>query len=166
MSHRRVQKCLLLHLAVLGACQGYDFTINDRVVYSPPPLFRDFAVEDPALRACIEQSIADQSVTKAEQLEMLNCSHGDIASLEGLAVFTGLVSLRLSANRVRNLVELGALDALEELYLDDNRVIDPVPLYRLERLREVDLTGNDGLNCPREGGFAESVTVALPRHCL
>jgi len=152
-------------LPLIAACQGYDFTVNERVVYSPPPLFSDFDIDDPALRECVAQSIADQSVTTAQGLESLNCSHAGITRLDGLAVFTGLRRLRLSANRVRNLVELGSMAQLEELYLDGNRVVDPVPLYRLARLHTVDLTGNDKLNCPRPGGFPEVVRVVLPRHC-
>lgn len=165
MSHRLVITCLSLHLVLLGGCQGYDFTINERVVYSPPKLFRDFAIEDPALRACVEQTIADQGITAAGDLEALNCSHAGISRLDGLAVFTGLRTLRLSSNRVRNLVELGALVALEAVYLNDNQVVDPVPLYRLGQLREVDLSGNASLVCPRKDGFSETVEVMLPDHC-
>ena len=29
-------------LVMLAACQGYDFRINDKVVYTPDPLFSDF----------------------------------------------------------------------------------------------------------------------------
>lgn len=163
--HRSSALILSLSLFLLCACQGYDFTVNDRVVYSPQPLFANFDVPDPALRACLEQAIADASATAAVQLNDLNCSHAGIGSLEGLSIFTGLSRLRLSSNTIRNLVELDRLIALRELYLDGNRVIDPVPLYQLSALQVVDLSGNPGLQCPRSGSFAGVETVILPEHC-
>jgi Leucine-rich repeat (LRR) protein len=150
---------------LLSACQGYDYTINEKVVYSPNPLFSDFDLPDDALRTCVEQAINDQRVSAPAQLTTLNCSHAGIASLEGLAVFNGLVSLKLSDNDIRNLVELGRLKELRSLYLQNNDIVDPVPLAGLPYLSTLDLSGNAALQCPRAGTFERVATLALPKHC-
>jgi Leucine-rich repeat (LRR) protein len=95
----------------------------------------------------------------------LDCSFAGIESLEGLSIFTGLKALRLSANQVRNLVELSKIATLEALYLDDNQIIDPVPLYGLTGLRELDLSGNPNLQCPKPGNLTQVTSMILPQHC-
>jgi Leucine-rich repeat (LRR) protein len=155
---------LVLSLLILSSCQGYDVTLNDRVVYTPAPLFNDFAVVDKALHTCLAETINAESITSVGQLTELNCSHAGIASLDGIATFTALVSLRLSSNDIRNLVEVAKLADLRELYLDDNRIVDPVPLYQLTQLRDLDISKNPSLQCPQLS-FAQSSSVALPDHC-
>jgi len=160
---RRLTLCLAL--AFTGACGTYDFTVNDTTVYSPRPLFSDFAVQSEILQACLEQAIADNKVVTAPELRSLNCSHAGIDTLEGLAVFTGLRQLKLTANAIRNLVELGRLSSLETLYLDDNRVIDPVPLFELPALQVLDLSGNNELQCPGPNALIRVEVLTLPAHC-
>ncbi|MEZ5571924.1 MAG: hypothetical protein R3E64_07845 [Halioglobus sp.] len=165
MSHRLVYCVLVPIFFLLGACQGYDVTVNDKVVYTPVPLFNDFTTPDPGLNSCIKRAINDGVFTRADQLTSLDCSFAGIESLAGLAIFTELKTLRLSANKVRNVVELGNLRALEAAYLDDNQIIDPVPLYHLPLLRHVDLSGNPALQCPGPGSLAQVTTLILPEHC-
>ena len=166
MSYRRLFTCLLaLLLFPISGCENFDYTFNERVVYTSRELFHDFDVADEALRNCISQTIADNAVTAASQLTDLNCSNAGIADLDGLAQFSGLLKLRLSSNAVRNLVELQSLSALQELYLDGNQVVDPVPLYKLPALRFVDLSRNPQLQCPGSGGLLRVEKVVLPRHC-
>ena len=165
LPQRRFYVLLVPALLLVGACQGYDVTLNEKVMYSPKPLFRDYTTPDPGLRTCLEQAINDGVVTNAQQLTRLDCSFAGIENLEGLAVFTSLTELRLSSNKVRNLVELGKILSLEALYLDDNQVIDPVPLEQLLALRHLDLSGNPALQCPRPGSLAHVTTVILPKHC-
>lgn len=164
MTHRLAIPFIIL-ITLLSACENYDFKVNDRVVYSPHPLFDDFDLPDPALRACVKQAIQDHVITAVLQLNTLNCSHAGISDLSGLATFTGLSSLKLSSNEIRNLVELGALTSLELLYLDNNQIIDPVPLYDLPALQSLDLSGNPDLQCPRTTGLLRVEQVVLPEHC-
>lgn len=164
MMHRLVVCFVVPALLLLGACQGYDFKVNDKVIYSPT-LFRNFTTPDPGLTSCLEQAIKDAAVTEGQQLTVLDCSFAGIEDLEGLSVFTGLKALRLSANQIRNLVELNRITTLEALYLDDNKIIDPVPLYQLPALRHLDLSGNSALQCPRPGNFSKVTTLILPQHC-
>lgn len=157
--------CLPLLLLLLAACENYDFKVNERVVYSPAPLFSDFDAPDEALRGCLEQAIADAGVRAAGQLSSLNCSHAGIEDLSGMGSFPAVVMLKLSSNNIRNLVELGAITQLQELHLDNNRVVDPVPLYELPALRYLDLSGNPQLQCPANAAFLRVETIILPEHC-
>ena len=165
MPHRLRAVVFSFAVMLLIACENYDIKVNERVVYSPQPLFTDFEAPDPALRACLEQAIEDGVVTAAPRLTTLNCSHAGISDLTGLSTFTGLTSLKLSSNRVRNLVELGSLTSLVDLYLDDNLVVDTVPLYELPALQVLDLSGNPDLQCPGKAAFLRLEAVTLPRHC-
>jgi Leucine-rich repeat (LRR) protein len=160
---RWIPACLLSLL--LAACGPYDVKVNERVVFSPRPLFSDFDLADPALRACVEQAIADNNVTAASQLQVLNCSSAGIADLSGLGVFTGITRLKLSSNDIRNLVELSRLSLIQVLYLDDNAAVDPVPLYDLPALQELDLTGNAELQCPASSALLKVEKLTLPGHC-
>jgi Leucine-rich repeat (LRR) protein len=165
MANRLFFSLACLTLLLLGACESYDFTVNDKVVYTPKPLFRDFDSPDDALRECLEQAVVDDKITAASQLLTLNCSHAGISDLGGLSVFTGITRLKLSSNNIRNLSEVTALTSLEELYLDNNQVVDPVPLYQLPALRILDLSGNASLQCPGSGGLLRVEHLSLPRHC-
>ena len=150
---------------LLTACGNYDFTVNEKRVYTQKPLFSEFDVPDPALYACLKQAIIDEKVTSAIQLTSLNCSHGGIKDLQGLATFSGLTQLKLSSNAILNLHQITRLIALEKLYLDDNVVVDPVPLYQLPALRLLDLSGNKDLQCPTSAAFQALDSVKLPDHC-
>lgn len=154
-----------LWLSLLAGCGSYDFTVNDKVVFSPRPLFSDYEIIDAALDACVRQAIADGQVTSAAQLDSLNCSDAGIRDLSGLGVFTGLSRLKLSRNEIRNLMELRTMSSLEELYLDSNRVVDPVPLYDLLSLRMVNLSGNASLQCPSSTALLRARELTLPAHC-
>jgi Leucine-rich repeat (LRR) protein len=165
MPHHLSFSVVLLLCLLLGACQGYDFKVNEKVVYAPKPLFRDYTTPDPGLSSCLGQAISDGTITEARQLTTLDCSFAGIENLDGLSVFSGLVTLRLSSNKIRNLVELNNIVTLETLHLDNNLIIDPVPLDQLASLREVDLSGNPALQCPRPGSLAQVTNVVLPQHC-
>ena len=165
MSHHLLSSLVCLLLVLLSACESYDFKVNDKVVYSPHPLFKDFEVPDEALHGCLEQAIADGGISAGTQLSILNCNNAGIEDLDGIASFPGIVVLSLSSNNIRNLVEISTITTLEEIYLDDNRIIDPVPLYQLDHLNTIDLSGNPDLQCPDKNGFARVETVTLPDHC-
>ncbi len=165
-----MQRCIVhfsicVTLALLAGCTNYDFTVNDTMVYSPKALFSDFDTPDPGLKNCLEQAIIDAKIDEADALKRLNCSHGSIETLQGLETFTGLIQLKLSANKIRNLAPLVGLINLQELYLDDNVVVDPVPLYPLYTLRTLDLDGNAVLQCPQASAFAHLRSLTLPDHC-
>jgi Leucine-rich repeat (LRR) protein len=155
--------CLCMLLTV--ACSNYDFTINDRVVYTPDPLFTDYEVPDQALRECIREAINDNLVTAASQLSAISCTQAGIESLAGISTFSQLEQLTLSSNKIKDIRELEALTVLQVLYLDNNQVIDPVPLYQLPALYRVDLANNPGMLCPPSGSLLRVEHLTLPRQC-
>ncbi|MEM8560863.1 MAG: hypothetical protein AAGF57_01445 [Pseudomonadota bacterium] len=146
-------------------CSNYDFTVNDRVVYTPEPLFSDFSVADSALRACLNEAINDQKATAASDLSSLSCVQAGVESLAGLSTFTELQSLTLSSNNIVDISPLAALTILQFAYLDNNKIIDAVPLYDLPALQLVDLTANPHLLCPDTGSLLRVDDVRLPKHC-
>lgn len=165
MRYRKVCGLILPLLGLLSACQQYDLTVNDKVVYTPRPLFKDYAASDPALQRCLETAIADSKVTRANQLHELSCREADVASLEGLGTFSALRQLDLSGNALTDIAELSSLIALEETYLADNRIADPLPLAGLQALDTVDLRGNRTLRCPDRQALLRVTRLRLPSHC-
>lgn len=165
-----MQRCIIhfsicVTVALLASCASYDFTVNDRLVYSPKALFSDFNTPDTGLSNCLEQAIIDTKIYEASALKRLNCSHAGIETLQGLETFTGLVQLKLSSNKIRNLAPLVSLVHLQQLYLDDNAVVDPVPLYPLPALHTLNLGSNPVLQCPQATAFADMESLILPDHC-
>ena len=80
-----------------------------REVFSPLPLFSDYATADAALAACVQQAIEDQRVTRAEELKDLKCSKAGVASLAGIELFTGLQRLGLDGNRIASVAPLATV---------------------------------------------------------
>ncbi len=156
---------VILSLLLLQSCSGYDFKVNDRVVYTPARPFSDYEIPDDNLRACVEQHIQDASVTEAQQLKLLNCSHAGISSVRGLSTFTGLVRLRLSHNAVVDVTPLGQLRSLAELQLDHNTVENASPLVELVNLHLLDLSGNGQLLCSSMSRLRAVETFTGPDHC-
>ena len=151
----------------LSGCADYRFTVNERVVYNPAPLFTDFDVPDEALRSCLQQHIADGSITAAEQLTDLNCSHAGVTGLEGLQAFPLLVRLKLSNNAIEDLAPIADMIALRELYLDGNRLRNVVPLRDLPELEFIDLRANELIPCQQVEFFRRQPRLQLepPQHC-
>lgn len=161
-----LSSCILcLSILLAAACGNYDFTVNDRVVYTPDPLFTDFSVPDKALRECLREAINDQKATSASDVSSLSCSDAGIETLAGLSTFTELEHLTLSSNNIVEISELAALTVLQVLYLDNNQIIEAVPLYQLPTLRLVDLSSNPHLLCPTSGSLLRVSDVTLPSHC-
>jgi Leucine-rich repeat (LRR) protein len=165
MRHRALRGLALPLLCLLAACQQYDVTVNDRVVYTPRPLFTDFAASDPALQQCLQAAVDAGKITAASQLRELSCREAGIRSLAGLSTFSGLRELDLTGNAIADISELGALIALEEAYLADNQIVDPLPLASLQALHTVDLSGNASLRCPDRQALLRVAALQLPSHC-
>jgi Leucine-rich repeat (LRR) protein len=165
-----MQKALfpLLGLLLLGACADYRFTVNDKVVYTPEPLFSDYDIPDSQLNDCIFQTIKDHTLNTASQLEELNCSHAGVESLQGLQTFTSLKRLKLSSNAIYELGPLSDLRELTDLHIDNNQVVSLGALRGLPKLTYVDLRGNENLNCTELDAFAHipDIRTDLPEHCL
>lgn len=162
----RTTSTLLLAL-ILGGCADYQFTVNERVVYTPAPLFSDYEIPDRALADCVAQHVADTEITRADQLQALNCSHAGVKDLTGLRVFKALTMLKLSDNQIEEVQALADMSALQELHLDGNALKNVDPVRDLPELEYLDLRGNPDLVCSQMETFRQhtGLTLHLPRRC-
>jgi Leucine-rich repeat (LRR) protein len=158
---------LVLSGITLLGCADYRFEINDRLVYSPTPLFSDFSIKDQALNNCVKQHINTEGFTAAAQMITLNCGHAGISSLAGLERFSALEGIKLSHNTISDIRPLAQLSQLKELYLDNNQVLDIGPLAVLSKLETLDLRGNSELGCTqlKHSLNSEELLIILPSHC-
>jgi len=155
-------------LALLTACSNYSFSLNERELYRPTPLFTQYQVQDRALSGCITQTIKDVKATQAAELKRLNCSSAGIENLAGLETFNQMKALNLAKNQLEELGPLAQLTRLETLILRDNDIVSAEPLLSLVRLQRLDLRGNERLDCTLGQQLAkqETLTVDLPEQCL
>lgn len=145
----KIARITMTWLCLLGliACQSYEVSVNDNVLYTPLPLFHPSQVKDEALRTCVQQTIEDQAITHAKQLTRLSCTHAGINNLKGLEVFIALRELNLSDNALQDLAPLSKLAKLEQLLLRNNQLLSASPLLSLIKLEVLDLSGNSLLAC-------------------
>ena len=162
-------RTLLIVLLMSGAgCAElgqYDIKVNNVTVYEPSAPYSVSGIEDPALAACLSQSLLDIDARMATDLLALNCSDADIQSLDGLEQFTQIQSMKLSSNDIRNLLVLERLTALNQLWLDNNDIVDPIPVLRMSHLKELNLAGNARLQCPDPEDMPRDLSLSLPDHC-
>ncbi len=137
----------LLLISLIAGCKTYSVSVNNKVVYTPPSLFKDFAIADAHLRSCVEQTILDNQITKAEDLKQLNCSHAGIDSLAGLERFYGIEQLNLAENALQSINPITNFSKLKVLILRKNNLTSAEPLLHLLALREVDVSENAKLVC-------------------
>ncbi len=154
--------------SLLASCSDYTWTFNERVVYAPPELLKEFTVEDPALSGCLQQAIEDQQLVRAEQLESLRCSDAGISTLSGLEQFVGLRRLNLDNNQIADVAPLALLPRLELLHLRHNSLTTLAPLICAPRLSELALLGNAEVSCT-DLDYLENCEISVsdaPAHCL
>ena len=161
---RKIVPVLLLCLGGCGNLKDYDVTLNERVVYTPRPLTVDDAIEDPALAACIAQTLEDQNLSRSGQLQSLRCTQAGIVSLDGIQVYPAISGLKLTGNAIADITPLLPLTQLENLWLNDNALVNVGALVDLTSLAQLKLSGNPALNC--ESAAALPVRrLELPEHC-
>jgi hypothetical protein len=158
---------IITAVVLISSCADYQFTVNDKVVYTPAPLFTEYDIPDAALRECVKQHVRDSSVTDVTQLIELNCSHAGIESLAGLETFSALQHLKLSSNAIGDIAPLATMSELRTVQLDGNQLRSVMPLRGLEELSSLSLQGNPALVCAQLTHFAEIPNFSLesPRHC-
>lgn len=158
---------LLLTAIIAIGCVDYRIEINDRLIYSPTPLFTDFLIADKALNNCVKQHISSEGITAASQLSNLNCGHAGIDSLLGLESFSKLEGLKLSHNQIGDLGPIVQLTLLQQLYLDNNKLSDISPLALLRTLKTIDLHGNEKLSCAHVEATLgnHEIKIILPEQC-
>lgn len=131
----------ILSACLLG-CKNYSVSVNDKTVYTPASLFDNYQLADAKLKDCVEQTIYDLHITKAEDLTRLNCSNAGITSVEGLDKFFALTELNLANNRLTDIGGIAKLGRLEVLILKNNQIKNPAPLLNLLHLQSLDVSEN------------------------
>lgn len=168
-SLRGVYLALCLVPALLAGCQKYSVSLNDRVIYTPPGLFSDYALADAQLAQCMLQTIVDLNATSITQVTRLNCSNAGIKSIAGLEKFYALTQLKLTDNDIEDISPLAQLARLEYLNLDENPVRDPSPLLSLVNLKQLHFNPAANVDC---GALAQvkqtlsgQVNAQWPQQC-
>lgn len=160
----------LFLVAIITGCKSYSVSLNNNMVYTPPSLFKDFTIADTHLRACVEQTIIDKHITKAEDLKQLNCSHAGISSLSGLEKFYSIEQLNLSENRLQSIAQLSNFSKLKVLILRKNNLTSAEPVLHMLALQELDISDNAKLACGDLKQFAKNahqgnLKLTLPEQC-
>ena len=160
----------LFLVAIIAGCKSYSVSLNNNMVYTPPSLFKDFVIADTHLRACVEQTIIDKHITKAEDLKQLNCSHAGVTSLAGLEKFYSIEQLNLSENALQSIAQLSNFSQLKVLILRKNNLTSAEPVLHMLALQELDISDNAKLACGDLKQFAKnahqgSLKLTLPEQC-
>ncbi|MFC3114212.1 leucine-rich repeat domain-containing protein [Cellvibrio fontiphilus] len=163
--------CTLLCSLLASGCKNYSVSVNDNLVYVPPSIFKDYTIADQRLFDCVEQTIYDKKITRAEDLTSLNCSNAAIKSLKGLEKFFALKELNLAENQIDDIATLAMLGRLENLKLNGNQIKDATALLNLLHLKQLDLQENDQLNCKSLQQVVTNLTktaaqVLAPEQCI
>lgn len=158
----------LIGCLIVG-CKSYSVSVNERVVYTPAPLFNDYSLTDPQLATCVAQTIADNNVISAEGLKRLNCSNAGITSLAGLDTFFALEEVNLAENLLTDISQIARLGRLKVLILSANNIKNPAPLLPLLHLKQLQIDNNPQLICTDLRQFAASLgsqlDILMPKHC-
>lgn len=163
--------CVLVISLLASSCKNYSVSVNENVVYTPPSIFKDYKIADQQLFDCVQQTIYDAHITRAEDLTTLNCSNAGIESLSGLDKFFALKELNLADNKIADISTIGNLGRLERLKLSGNPIKNPAPLLHLLHLQYLDLQENPSMMCK---DLAQLITnshktpteILLPSQCV
>lgn len=151
---------------ILTSCADYSIMLNDNLIYNPPSIFTDFKLADFNLQACVDNTIADEHLTAAEQLTRLYCTKASIISLENIEIFTNLRQLGLADNHLTGIQPLTLLTHLQHLNLAGNQIFDASPLAVLTKLTYLDLSNNKTLECNSIQKLIKlNIDIKLPEHC-
>jgi hypothetical protein len=157
-------------LLSISACQKYQVSLNDKVLYTPPGVFKDYQIADPQLADCVKQTIYDLHASKVEQITQLNCSNAGIKSLVGLGKFYALTAVNLADNQLTSIDEIGKLGRLQTLILNNNPIKDMTPLLQLLHLQDLQLEKITTMDCTPAAQLLANLKplgakVLLPEHC-
>ena len=159
--------CLFIGLVFIAGCSKYQLTLNEKVMYSPAPLFTQFTTADSNLKVCLDQAIKDIQATHASDVKRLVCTHAGVTDLGGLETFPEITQLHLAHNQLQRIDAIARLAKLEELSLSDNQLKKVPEILLLENLTMLDLSENTELDCSDISQFRQqhSIELHLPTQC-
>jgi Leucine-rich repeat (LRR) protein len=163
--------CALIISLFVSSCKNYSVSVNEKVVYTPPSIFKDFQIADQQLFDCVQQTIYDLHITRAEDLTQLNCSNAGIKSLLGLDKFFALKELNLADNKIADIAVIGNMGRLEVLKLSGNQIKNPAPLLHLLHLKNLDMQENPSMVCKDLAQLIANqnkatIEILLPGQCV
>ncbi len=161
---KRILSIALCSGLLSGCLSDYAVTLNEKVMYTPPPLFSAFKLADVALDTCVRQHINDKQIRAAADLKRLNCSHAGIKSLEGIGLFDKLELIKLDDNHITELKPLLGLPRLKEISLANNQLSSVAALKALSELEQLNLAGNFRLACGELKSWP-NIQITAPTHC-
>lgn len=165
------QLLALTFMALTFTHCNYAVNVNNKTVYTPPSIFKNYKISDQNLHNCVEQTIFDKHITRAEELTQLNCSNAGIKSIAGLETFFALKELNLAENNIADVQTLSKLGQLTKLILRKNELTETEPLLHLVHLSELDLSDNPISQCNNLAQIKNNygdrkLKIALPKACL
>lgn len=157
--------------AVLLTHCNYAVNVNNKTVYTPPSVFKNYVIVDQNLHNCVEQTLFDKHITRAEDLTQLNCSNAGIKSLAGLETFFALKELNLAENQIADAKPLGKLGQLTKLILRKNELTETEPLLHLIHLTVLDISDNPITQCKdlmqiKNNFTGKKFDFAPPKACM
>lgn len=157
--------CAAILANLLTSCAKYSVAVNENTIYTPPPIFTAFSTPDRNLQRCIDATIKENHLTKAEQLKRLFCPNSDIKNLNGIEVFKGIVVLDLSNNQIEDISPIKALENIKQVNLAGNTIKTLTPLAANKKLEQILITNNTTLACESALPFKHIKELSLPKHC-
>ena len=101
---------------------------------------------DPYLEKAIIESLElntnKVSLTAAKNATKLIMENKNISSLEGLEYFTGVTTIQLNYNNIRDLTPLSKIYVLKNLFLEKNLITDITPITKLRNIEYVNISYN------------------------
>jgi len=138
---------ILLGSVVLTSCAGYQISLNEQPLGKTRPLLAVETTDDPALTACLQQTVEDTGIVAPEELTQLICSSAGIRSINDLPHYPALKRLSLKGNELTAVAAASQLTQLEFLDVSDNPSLDCTHIALIRK------------------SLGDQVEIVLPDHC-
>lgn len=109
---------------------------------SVPELISSLSFSSVELESCVENSLYDPRIRYVNQVESIDCSYGQLTSLDGLEAFFNLRYLQAYNNNISDISAITELTSLINLNLGDNAISDLTSISGLPFLRDLELNSN------------------------
>tara|TARA_R110000772_G_scaffold238154_4_gene350077 strand:+ start:155 stop:1612 length:1458 start_codon:yes stop_codon:yes gene_type:complete len=169
-------ECARIHPALVAAafalfvtaCSDGSSSESEHGAHDGRLLISDIEFADQALRSCVVEAAIENEWIYVDEVQVIECFEGEVASLEGLEVFaetpgSNLRELHLYNTTTADLTPLTGFTSLVRLTLRGFRAVDISPLASLLDLDELVLRGfsdGSGVGCAAYAGVADLSILA------